>query len=193
MPSGSATPMTPAASGPPRGTAEPTDQDPGSTSRRTGHEERRHQGASAPDQAGQPGAPAPGQARRSGGSRWPAAGRRAGPRPRTSPRPCRPFSAAGSRARIHRPLTRAQANRRGRRRQAPPGSAEAGRPADAGSSPVRAEATIQPRARSNVGKPTEPDTGAAGHPGQLDWLLDDLVRRVGPIGKAVSCLRTASR
>jgi len=31
----------------------------------------------------------------------------------------------------------------------------------------------------------EPDTGTAGHLGQLDWLLDDLVRRVGPISKAV--------
>ncbi len=36
-----------------------------------------------------------------------------------------------------------------------------------------------------MGNPTEPEAGAAGHPGQLDWLLDDLVRRVGPIGKAV--------
>ena len=31
----------------------------------------------------------------------------------------------------------------------------------------------------------EPDTGTAGHIGQLDWLLDDLVRRVGPVSKAV--------
>ena len=31
----------------------------------------------------------------------------------------------------------------------------------------------------------EPDAGTAGHIGQLDWLLDDLVRRVGPISKAV--------
>jgi predicted regulator of Ras-like GTPase activity (Roadblock/LC7/MglB family) len=31
----------------------------------------------------------------------------------------------------------------------------------------------------------EPDTGTAGHIVQLDWLLDDLVRRVGPISKAV--------
>ena len=30
-----------------------------------------------------------------------------------------------------------------------------------------------------------PDIHPAGGPGQLDWLLDDLVRRVGPIGKAV--------
>ena len=29
------------------------------------------------------------------------------------------------------------------------------------------------------------DAGAAGRPGQLDWLLDDLVRRVGPVTKAV--------
>jgi predicted regulator of Ras-like GTPase activity (Roadblock/LC7/MglB family) len=32
---------------------------------------------------------------------------------------------------------------------------------------------------------TGPDTGTAGRLGQLDWLLDDLVRRVGPIGRAV--------
>jgi predicted regulator of Ras-like GTPase activity (Roadblock/LC7/MglB family) len=31
----------------------------------------------------------------------------------------------------------------------------------------------------------EPDRGTAGRAGQLDWLLDDLVRRVGPISKAV--------
>jgi predicted regulator of Ras-like GTPase activity (Roadblock/LC7/MglB family) len=31
----------------------------------------------------------------------------------------------------------------------------------------------------------EPDTGTAGHIGQLDWLLDDLVGRVGPVSKAV--------
>ena len=31
----------------------------------------------------------------------------------------------------------------------------------------------------------EPDTDTPGRIGQLDWLLDDLVRRVGPIGKAV--------
>ena len=29
------------------------------------------------------------------------------------------------------------------------------------------------------------DAGAAGGVGQLDWLLDDLVRRDGPVGKAV--------
>src|SRR5437588_12500096 len=31
----------------------------------------------------------------------------------------------------------------------------------------------------------EPNVGAAGRVGQLDWLLDDLVRRVAHIGKAV--------
>ena len=31
----------------------------------------------------------------------------------------------------------------------------------------------------------EPDTGTSDQIGQLDWLLDDLVRRVGPINKAV--------
>lgn len=31
----------------------------------------------------------------------------------------------------------------------------------------------------------EPDVGAAGRVGQLDWLLDDLVRRVAEITKAV--------
>jgi predicted regulator of Ras-like GTPase activity (Roadblock/LC7/MglB family) len=31
----------------------------------------------------------------------------------------------------------------------------------------------------------EPDRGLAGRIGQLDWLLDDLVRRVGPISKSV--------
>jgi predicted regulator of Ras-like GTPase activity (Roadblock/LC7/MglB family) len=31
----------------------------------------------------------------------------------------------------------------------------------------------------------EPDMHAAAPMGQLDWLLDDLVRRVGPISKAV--------
>jgi predicted regulator of Ras-like GTPase activity (Roadblock/LC7/MglB family) len=30
-----------------------------------------------------------------------------------------------------------------------------------------------------------PDMGATTQPGQLDWLLDDLVRRVAPIAKAV--------
>ena len=29
------------------------------------------------------------------------------------------------------------------------------------------------------------DAGAAGHLGQLDWLLDDIVRRVSPVSKAV--------
>jgi predicted regulator of Ras-like GTPase activity (Roadblock/LC7/MglB family) len=33
-----------------------------------------------------------------------------------------------------------------------------------------------------MGGPMEPDTR---RPGQLDWLLDDLVQRVGPISKAV--------
>ncbi len=60
MPSGSAIPMTPVASRPPEAPADPDqDQDPGSDGGRTGRG-RRHQGASAPDQAGQPGAPAPG-------------------------------------------------------------------------------------------------------------------------------------
>ena len=31
----------------------------------------------------------------------------------------------------------------------------------------------------------EPSAGAAGRAGQLDWLLDDLVRRVGQVSKAV--------
>ena len=31
----------------------------------------------------------------------------------------------------------------------------------------------------------EPDAGVAGRDGQLDWLLDDLVQRVGQITKAV--------
>jgi len=31
----------------------------------------------------------------------------------------------------------------------------------------------------------EPDAGAARRTGQLDWLLDDLVRRVGQVSKAV--------
>ncbi len=31
----------------------------------------------------------------------------------------------------------------------------------------------------------EPDAGAAGRTGQLDWLLDDLVQRVGQVSKAV--------
>jgi predicted regulator of Ras-like GTPase activity (Roadblock/LC7/MglB family) len=31
----------------------------------------------------------------------------------------------------------------------------------------------------------EPNAGAAGHTGQLDWLLDDLVGRVGQVSKAV--------
>src|SRR5208283_5390435 len=84
----------------------------------------------------------------------------------TSAGTCRPFSAVGSRAASSRFPARTQASRRGRRR-------------------VRAEATIQPRARSNVGNPTEPDTGVAGRLGQLDWLLNDLLRRVGPISEAV--------
>ncbi len=33
--------------------------------------------------------------------------------------------------------------------------------------------------------PTDHDGGAAGRVGQLDWLLDDLVRRVGYVTKAV--------
>ncbi len=37
----------------------------------------------------------------------------------------------------------------------------------------------------DAGPDAGPDTGTAGRLGQLDWLLDDLVRRVGPIGKAV--------
>jgi predicted regulator of Ras-like GTPase activity (Roadblock/LC7/MglB family) len=36
-----------------------------------------------------------------------------------------------------------------------------------------------------VGGPVEPDRGMAGRIGQLDWLLDDLIRRVGPISKSV--------
>ena len=31
----------------------------------------------------------------------------------------------------------------------------------------------------------DPDAGAAGQVGQLDWLLDDLVRRVADVSKAV--------
>ncbi len=31
----------------------------------------------------------------------------------------------------------------------------------------------------------EPDADAPGRTGQLDWLLDDLVRRIGPVTKAV--------
>ena len=47
--------------------------------------------------------PSSGLTRRSAGSRWPAAGRPAGRRPRTSAGPCRPFSAVGSRAAPSRP------------------------------------------------------------------------------------------
>ena len=36
-----------------------------------------------------------------------------------------------------------------------------------------------------MGTPMEPDTRRMRRPGQLDWLLDDLVRRVGPISRAV--------
>jgi len=36
-----------------------------------------------------------------------------------------------------------------------------------------------------VGAPMDHDAGAAGRVGQLDWLLDDLVRRVGHVTKAV--------
>jgi len=36
-----------------------------------------------------------------------------------------------------------------------------------------------------VGVPMDHDGGAAGGVGQLDWLLDDLVRRVGHVTKAV--------
>jgi predicted regulator of Ras-like GTPase activity (Roadblock/LC7/MglB family) len=36
-----------------------------------------------------------------------------------------------------------------------------------------------------VGVPMDHDAGAAGQVGQLDWLLDDLVRRVGHVTKAV--------
>jgi Roadblock/LC7 domain len=36
-----------------------------------------------------------------------------------------------------------------------------------------------------VGVPMDHDAGAAGGVGQLDWLLDDLVRRVGHVTKAV--------
>ena len=31
----------------------------------------------------------------------------------------------------------------------------------------------------------EPDQSREDRPGQLDWLLDDLIRRVGPVSKAV--------
>jgi len=31
----------------------------------------------------------------------------------------------------------------------------------------------------------DPEAGAGNRAGQLDWLLDDLVRRVGPVAKAV--------
>ena len=36
-----------------------------------------------------------------------------------------------------------------------------------------------------MGVPMDHDAGAAGGVGQLDWLLDDLVRRVGHVTKAV--------
>ena len=36
-----------------------------------------------------------------------------------------------------------------------------------------------------MGVPMDHDAGAAGRVGQLDWLLDDLVRRVGHVTKAV--------
>ena len=36
-----------------------------------------------------------------------------------------------------------------------------------------------------MGAPTDHDEGTAGPVGQLDWLLDDLVRRVGHVTKAV--------
>ena len=36
-----------------------------------------------------------------------------------------------------------------------------------------------------MGAPMDHDAGAAGRVGQLDWLLDDLVRRVGHVTKAV--------
>ena len=36
-----------------------------------------------------------------------------------------------------------------------------------------------------MGVPMDHDSGAAGEVGQLDWLLDDLVRRVGHVTKAV--------
>ena len=38
---------------------------------------------------------------------------------------------------------------------------------------------------SRRGNPMDPDVGAASRVGQLDWLLDDLVRRVAEISKAV--------
>ena len=36
-----------------------------------------------------------------------------------------------------------------------------------------------------MGAPVEHNAAAAGRGGQLDWLLDDLVRRVGQVSKAV--------
>ena len=36
-----------------------------------------------------------------------------------------------------------------------------------------------------MGVPMDHDAGTAGGVGQLDWLLDDLVRRVGHVTKAV--------
>src|ERR1700748_3701549 len=44
---------------------------------------------------------------------------------------------------------------------------------------------IHPRVRRHVGTPMDYDASAAGRVGQLDWLLDDLVRRVGHVTQAV--------
>ena len=141
--------------------------------------------------------PSSGTTRRRGGRRWPAAGRPAVPparpdrpglrglrglralrvqaRPRSG-RPCRRCSAAGRKA-GRGGWPRPRASRRARALARPP---EPGRTRPPAATPV-----TQPRMRMHVGTPMDHDAGAAGRVGQLDWLLDDLVRRVGHVTKAV--------
>ena len=115
--------------------------------------------------------PSSGPTRRSAGPRWPAQARAAGlwSRVRARPRSARTMSA----------LQRGwQEGRSQRMADAESGPSGADRQ-------MAAEPTIRPRTRRHVEAPMDHDAGAAGQVGQLDWLLDDLVRRVGHVSKAV--------
>ena len=74
---------------------------------------------------------------------------------------------------------------------APPGAGSPPGATQAAARPARthpravAGTTIRPRIRRHVGTPMDPEGEPARRGGQLDWLLDDLVRRVGQVTKAV--------
>ena len=137
--------------------------------------------------------PSSGTTRHPGARRWPAAGRPAAFRDTRALGPSgSPGSPGPSPAEIRQTMSALQrgwqegrsqriAEQAGlsRRARAPV------RPPAPGRTRLPAMPAIHPRVRRHVGIPMDHDAGAAGGVGQLDWLLDDLVRRVGHVTKAV--------